>query len=86
MQRIDFETLSGNTLISFQVRVTDPDPQHVDYATVTVNITDANDNPPRVSPSRMTVNLSESTDVGTAVFQSFVAVDDDSLEQNKRFQ
>ena len=86
-QRIDFENplFAGNRLIEFSVRVQDPDPTHADVATVTVNVTDANDNPPLVDPQQMTVNLSEDAAVKTPVFQSFAATDDD-LNENAQFQ
>ncbi len=52
---------------------------------VTVNITDANDNAPRVTPINMPVTLPEDAPVGRDVAQ-FVAYDDDELAQNKRFE
>ena len=50
-----------------------------------MNITDANDNAPRVTPINMPVTLPEDAPVGRDVAQ-FVAYDDDELAQNKRFE
>ena len=86
LQRIDFENaLLVDKLLTFNIQVRDPNPSHTDFATVTINITDANDNPPQILPQQMTVNVSEDIKPGTPVYQSYIATDTD-LNENSRFQ
>ena len=75
-QIIDFDALQKSTY-SFTVTVRDPDPTHVDTASVVVTIYDVNDNAPVFSPANVSISISESVAVGTSVAR-FTATDKDS--------
>lgn len=62
---------------SFSVNVRDPDPTHVDQASVVVTVYDINDNAPVFSTPSMATNISESSAVNTFVAK-FSATDIDS--------
>lgn len=80
-QIIDFDTSQKSTY-SFTVNVRDPDPAHVDTASVVVTVYDVNDNAPVFSPTDFFRNISESDAVGTSVVK-VTATDKDSGNNGK---
>ena len=74
-QIIDFDA-SQKLTYSFTVSVRDPDPTHVDTASVVVTVYDVNDNAPVFSRTNFSRTISESDAVGTSVAK-FTATDKD---------
>lgn len=75
-QRIDFDSTKKSSY-SFAVNARDPDPMHIDQASVVVTVYDINDNAPVFSESSMAISISESSAVNTFVAK-FSAADIDS--------
>lgn len=81
-QLVDYDTMGPDKILRFTIEVRDPD--FSDTTSVTLTVTDINDNAPIFTPPSQDVTFPENIDIGTSV-ATFNADDADSGD-NKLFE